>query len=267
LSARRHLGVWIGLEAVAALAALAVALALGRKLDRAGLIALGAWLVAGIVLCSAMADLRPRYLELVDPAVAGVLGIGAAVLARRRPPAAYLVGGALACVLAVPFATSIAAVRSGTQDSGTVGALPAARLAALTAFLDRHPGELAATAPGAVASLIAGQSRPVLLLGDGLGRQLVTPRALAHSGARYALLGRCAGGESGCLPVDLWARAHGRPLRVGGGLLYALTPGRAAADRGRTPTLARSRRAASHRGAAALAVAVPGIGARRHGRH
>jgi 4-amino-4-deoxy-L-arabinose transferase-like glycosyltransferase len=79
LSAQAHLGRWIGIEAVAALAALAVALALGgaRGLDRTGrggLLALGAWLVAGIGLCSAMPGLRPRYLACLDPAVAGTLG-------------------------------------------------------------------------------------------------------------------------------------------------------------------------------------------------
>src|SRR4051794_1157512 len=88
LSARRRLDAWIGVEAVAALAALAVALALGLHVirDRAGrgaFAALAAWLVAGLALCSAMPDLRPRYLELVDPAVAGVLGIGVAALGAR----------------------------------------------------------------------------------------------------------------------------------------------------------------------------------------
>jgi 4-amino-4-deoxy-L-arabinose transferase-like glycosyltransferase len=283
LSARRHLDTWFGLEAVAALAALAAALALGvahgwppwggphgraaegrslwgphggaaegwflgggthDRAARAGVLALVAWLVAGLALCSAMADLRPRYLELVDPAVAGVLGIGVARLARGGFTAATIA----ALVLAVPLGASLAAVRGGAQDSGDAGALPAARVAALSDFLARHPGGLAAAAPGAVAPLIARDGRPVLVLSDGRGRELVTPRALARSGVRYAVLGpRCApgdGGESGCLPVVRWARSHARAVSVGGGPLYVLTPACAPEARGRTPTSTSSRRTA-----------------------
>jgi 4-amino-4-deoxy-L-arabinose transferase-like glycosyltransferase len=264
LSGRRRLDTWVGVEAVAALAALAVALALGLggglvpaaplrdgprrepphdRASRGGRVALVAWLVGGLALCSAMADLRPRYLELLDPAVAGVLGIGVARLARGRGSSA-VAALVLAGVLAVPLQASLAAVRSGAQDSGDAGALPAARVAALSAFLDRHPGELAAAAPGAVAPLIVRDGRPVLLLTDGRGRRLLTPQALARSGARYVLLGPpCApgdSGESGCVPVVQWARAHGRALSVPG--LYALTPACAREDRGRTPTSTRSRR-------------------------
>ena len=90
LSSRAHLGRWIGIEAVAALAALAVALALGGarglgRLGRGGLLALGLWLIAGLALCSAMAGLRPRYLACVDPAVAACLGAGVALAVRARP--------------------------------------------------------------------------------------------------------------------------------------------------------------------------------------
>ena len=55
--------------------------------------ALVVWLVAGLALCSAMPDLRPRYLELVDPAVAAAcsasrwraLGRPGAVVAALAP--------------------------------------------------------------------------------------------------------------------------------------------------------------------------------------
>ena len=243
VSARRRLDTWFGLEAVAALAALAVALALRRRTasPRARPTGgMGAGRVArrGLALCSAMPDLRPRYLELVDPAVAGVLGIAVARLGR--PGAA--VGGARP--RRAP-SVSVGAVRSGAQDSGDAGALPAARVAALSGFLAAHPGGLAAAAPGAVAPLIADDGRPVLLLSDGRGRQLVTPAALERSGVRYALLGPpCAPGDSGCEPVVRWVRAHARAVTVGGGPLYVITRACAPAARGRTPTSTRSRRTA-----------------------
>jgi 4-amino-4-deoxy-L-arabinose transferase-like glycosyltransferase len=273
LSTQAHLVTWIGIEAVAALAALAVALSLGahRRLDRiarGGLAALALWLIAGIALTSAMPDLRPRYLACVDPAVAACLGAGIALVARRRVAAGALV---LAAVLAIPAATSIAAVDHATQDANRTGALPQTRVDALAAYL-RHAGatdDLAASAPAKVGQLIASHGRPVLILSDGQGRQLVTPAQLASDVAsgriRFALLGDACtpssgNARTGCLPVVRWAHAHGVDVsRAAGqphaGALYALSrPVGATAASGRTPTSARSRRtgraadrSASHR--------------------
>ena len=261
LSTQAHLATWIGIEATAALAALAVALSLGahRRLDhiaRGGLAALALWLVAGLAVTSAMPDLRPRYLACVDPAVAACLGAGIALAARRRRA---LGAAVLTAILAVPAATSIAAVGQGTQDAGRTGALTQARVAALAAYL-RHAGaadELAASAPAKVGQLIASNGRPVLILSDGQGRQLVTPTQLASAVAsgriRFALLGDACTPSSGnaltgCLPVVRWAHAHGVDVsRAAGqphaGALYALIrPVGATAASGRTPTSARSRR-------------------------
>jgi 4-amino-4-deoxy-L-arabinose transferase-like glycosyltransferase len=273
LSSQAHLDTWIGIEAVAALAALAAALSLGAvrrhdRIARGGLAALALWLVAGLALTSAMPDLSPRYLACVDPAVAACLGAGLALAARRRGPVAAL---ALAAVLAIPTATSIAAVAHHTQDANRTGALPQHRVDALAAYL-RHAGarnELAASAPAKVGQLIADQGRPVLILSDGQGRQLVAPQQLATDVARgrirFALLGDACTASSGnartgCLPVVRWARAHGVDVsRAAGqphaGALYALIrPVGATAASGRTPTSATSRRtgqgagrSASHR--------------------
>jgi 4-amino-4-deoxy-L-arabinose transferase-like glycosyltransferase len=273
LSAHAHLRTWIGIEAVAALAALAVALALGahRSLDRvgrAGLLAIGFWLVAGIALCSVMPALRPRYLACLDPAVAAGLGAGVALVSRRAPRAA---AGALCAVLALPLGTSIAAVAHGTQDAGRTGAMRPSRVAALSAYLRANDAgaanEVAASAPAKVGPLIARDGRPVLILSDGQGNQLVTPAHLAAAVAagqvRFALLGDActavSGNErTGCLPVVRWARRHGVDVsRAAGqphpGLLYALVPPvRAALTRrvagagasGRTPRSATSPRRA-----------------------
>ncbi len=265
LSTHAHLLTWIGIEAVAALAALAVALALGghRSLDRVGrggLLAVGLWLVAGLALCSVMPGLRPRYLACLDPAVAGALGAGVALAARRAP---RIGAAALCAVLALPLGTAVAAVANGTQDAGRTGAMRPARVAALSAYLRANaagaPNEVAASAPAKAGPLIARDGRPVLILSDGQGNQLVTPARLAAAVAtrrvRFALLGdactAASGNErTGCLPVVRWARRHGVDVsRAAGqphaGLLYALRPQVAGAEAtGRTPTSARSRRTA-----------------------
>jgi 4-amino-4-deoxy-L-arabinose transferase-like glycosyltransferase len=292
LSPQAHLLTWIGIEAVAALAALAVALALGgcRRLGRAGrggMLALAVWLLGGVVLCSAMSELRPRYLACVEPAVAACLGAGVALAARGRGHGAQIAAaGALCAVLAVPLATAVAAVDSGTQDAGRTGEMSAARVAALSAYLRANaPGaadEVAASAPAKAGPLIAHDGRPVLILSDGQGHQLVTPAQLAAAvtagQVRYALIGdgcTAASGNArtGCLPVVRWARAHGVDVsRAAGqprrGALYALMTAKAgvggngiprprgrarhpltssaggAAASGRTPTFATSRRTA-----------------------
>ncbi|HEX6620268.1 MAG TPA: glycosyltransferase family 39 protein [Solirubrobacteraceae bacterium] len=269
LSAQAHLGRWIGVEAVAALAALAVALALGGarglgRLERGGLLALALWLVAGLALCSAMPGLRPRYLACVDPAVAACLGAGVALAVRARPRPARLAGAAALCaVLALPLATAVAAVSRGVQVSGRTGAMPAMRVAALSGFLRAHTDgaadEVAVSAPSKAGPLIARDGRPVLILSDGQGNQLVSSAALARAVAggrvRYALLGDACTASSGnertgCLPVVRWARAHGVDVsRAAGqphaGALYALKRRAAAAGGcGRTATFATSPRRA-----------------------
>jgi 4-amino-4-deoxy-L-arabinose transferase-like glycosyltransferase len=287
LSAQAHLGRWIGIEAVAALAALAVALALGawRGLDRVGrggLLALALWLVAGLALCSVLPGLRPRYLACVDPAVAACLGAGVALAARARlPRVRFAAAVALGAVLALPLASAVAAVDHGTQVSGRTGAMPAARVAALSDFLRAHDAgaadELAVSAPSKAGPLIARDGRPVLILSDGQGHQLVSPAALAGAVAagrvRYALLGDActptSGNErTGCLPVVRWARAHGLDVsRAAGqprpGALYALTPRAVAgAGCGRTPTSATSPRTVPVAGRSGGRPAIRGPGRR-----
>jgi 4-amino-4-deoxy-L-arabinose transferase-like glycosyltransferase len=271
LSAHAHLGRWIGFEAVAALAALAVALALrrGRGLDRVGrggLVTIGCWLLAGIALCSAMPGLRPRYLACLDPAVAAGLGTGVVLAVRGRPRRVQGAGAALLCaVLAFPLATALAAVRQGTQASGRTGSMPAARVAALSDFLRAHTAgaadEVAVSAPAKAGPLIARDGRPVLILSDGQGHQLVSPAMLANAVAagrvRYVMLGdsctaASATQRTGCLPVVAWARAHGADVTGAAGqprrgALYALSPSApaaAAAGCGRTATSATSPRTA-----------------------
>jgi 4-amino-4-deoxy-L-arabinose transferase-like glycosyltransferase len=65
-----------------------------QRLRRAGAAGLVVWMLTGIVLFSAMARLHPRYVEAFTPAVAAMLGIGAAwaVVPRGRARLAILLG-------------------------------------------------------------------------------------------------------------------------------------------------------------------------------
>ena len=134
-------------------------------------------------------------------------------------------------------------------------------MAALSDFLQARTAgaadEVAVSAPAKAGPLIARDGRPVLILSDGQGNQLVSPATLAQAVAsgrvRYALLGDACTANSGnertgCLPVVRWARAHGVDVsRAAGqphaGALYALTRRAAAAGGcGRTATSATSLR-------------------------
>ena len=120
-----------------------------RRLSLAFAAGLGLWLLTGIVLFSHMARLHPRYVEGLVPAVAAVLGIGAAWAAeprgRLRPAALFV---ALAAV--VYYGERLL---YGTPSvwwislAGALGALAAAALARTPAL----PGELRSLlAPGGV---------------------------------------------------------------------------------------------------------------------
>jgi 4-amino-4-deoxy-L-arabinose transferase-like glycosyltransferase len=246
LSGRAHLGERFGLEAAAALAALACALALGaaRRLDRtgrAGLLALGAWLVGGLALFSTLRGLHPRYLEVLAPAVAGCLGAGVALVARRGRAAGVVAAVALAGVLAPCAVIAGAAVHRGVSDSGRPGWITADRVALLSRYLRAHQGtahyEFAALAPAKAAMIIARDGRPALVLEAYYGRPIVPVAQLAaavRSGRlRYALLGATCTQSSGdrltgCSPAARWIRAHGVDVsRQAGqphpGLLYRLS--------------------------------------------
>jgi 4-amino-4-deoxy-L-arabinose transferase-like glycosyltransferase len=303
-SSRAHLGRRIGIALAAALAAFGLALWAGvpRDLDRigrAGWWALGGWLATGLVLFSAQGTLKPRYLEAFDPAVAAILGAGVVLAGRRlvrganggrgapggrggdpRPagparPAAARLGAAalLVALLAGPAVVSVQAAAARTEDAGAPGALPAGRLARLSAYLQAHRDgaryETASVAVGKAASLIARDGQPVLVLTTTQGRALTSVASLARavrSGhVRSALVGAActpssADRATGCSPQARWIRAHGADVsRAAGqphpGLVYALGA-RAAALRarplrpGRPPALSAGRRTRSARSAA-----------------
>jgi 4-amino-4-deoxy-L-arabinose transferase-like glycosyltransferase len=175
--------------------ALAVAARSGRLRERgrlplAGAAFLGVWLVTGVGLLSMAQRMQPRYLEAVTPAIAGMLGVGVALLAaraRRRHGAAV----ALAAGAAVVAVAGAALVRPPSW--AVVAALGGAgACAALAAAPRRVPAALAACAlvaalgvPFAASLSVAHAHR------SNAGLALTAPPALstfliAHQGnARY----------------------------------------------------------------------------------
>ncbi len=207
---RASLDVRVGIELAGALLVALVVLVRGvprERTARAGWWGLLAWLATGVVLASAQGGLRPRYLEGVDPAIAAVLGAGAVLAARRW------VLGAVGVVLLVSLGVSVAGAAHHVEDSGTPGALPAARVAPLLPWLRARGGGVATSAVARGAQLIADGDRRVVFLAAGT-RPLLGARALAHDVAdgtvRTALLGgRCGATGAGCTAAERWIRVHG----------------------------------------------------------
>ncbi|MDA0161685.1 glycosyltransferase family 39 protein [Solirubrobacter ginsenosidimutans] len=236
---------------------------------RAGLAALATWLALGTVLFSLQGALRPRYLEAFDPAIAALLGAAVLLTTARardgeaaaagprartaapddRGDAAWrprraahdhhdgarrvLVGGAvgvaLVAVLLSSAVTSVRAVVAHVQDSGTVGALPAARVDRVSAYLRGHQGraryEFASLATSPAAPLIVHDGRPALVL-TAAGRDVVSvprlARLVAAGQVRTAIVG---GGcrTAGCTDLAAWIRAHGVDRSLAAGEPHART--------------------------------------------
>jgi 4-amino-4-deoxy-L-arabinose transferase-like glycosyltransferase len=228
------------LLAAVVLGSAATSLALARRrfdrLQLAGAVCLGVWLVLGVALLSHVQRLQPRYLEAVTPAIAAVTGIAVSSLAsvvRSRHASPLAVAGMVA-VLAVPAVSAVKVARAHRSDAGAPILTTPARLTALSRFLAEHRPrgryELASTSTFAAAPLIIRDARPVLMLTSLYGRPLLTGAQLQHLVARGQvryLLGRPACGASACVDVMRWARAHTRDVSAlagqPGGTLYRLS--------------------------------------------
>ncbi|HEY7932905.1 MAG TPA: glycosyltransferase family 39 protein [Solirubrobacteraceae bacterium] len=226
---------WLGWEALAALLlGIAVMISVARRgmggVSRATATGVFVWLLTGILLFSEMARLHPRYVESFTPAVAGMFGIGVALLAHSSPRGRLLALG-LTALLAIPLSTSIQAVADLTSDAGDVGALNGAEQRALSRYLLAHQAgaryELAAGASTSVASLIVQDQRPVLMLTTYNGLPFTGVSKLQHLIARgevrYAFLNsRCGPStpttSAGCAPAALWVRAHATDVSRQAGL-------------------------------------------------
>jgi 4-amino-4-deoxy-L-arabinose transferase-like glycosyltransferase len=217
---------WLGWEALVALAVGAAAVISvyhrgDTRLARASVTGIFLWLVTGVVLFSAMARLHPRYVESFTPAVAGIIGIGVAQLARAHHRL-RLLAVPLVMLLVVPLIASIQAVSDRTSDAGNVGALSASVQKSVSVYLLAHQAgaryELAAGSATSIASLIVQDQLPVVMLTTYNGLPLTSITELrglvARGELRYAFLGsHCRAGSSkagaGCTTAARWIRAHG----------------------------------------------------------
>jgi 4-amino-4-deoxy-L-arabinose transferase-like glycosyltransferase len=123
-----------------------------RRLELAFAAGLGLWLLTGIVLFSHMVRLHPRYVEGFVPAVAAVLGIGAAWAAEPRGwlrPAALLI--ALAAV--VYYGERLLYGTPGVWWISLLAALAALAVAALARVPALPEALRSLLAPGAVLAL------------------------------------------------------------------------------------------------------------------
>jgi 4-amino-4-deoxy-L-arabinose transferase-like glycosyltransferase len=226
---------WLGWEALAALLLGVVSVVIlmrrtAERVPRATAIGMFLWLLTGLVLFSQMARLHPRYVESFTPAVAGMFGVGVALVAGAPGRVRWL-ALPLTALLALPLVASIEAVKAGTSDAGNVGALATREQRALSAYLLAHQGsaryEVAAGSATGVASLIVQDRRPVLMLTTYNGQPFTNVAELkaqiAAGAVKYAFLNSLCGPRSpkttaGCAPAARWVRTHGTDVSRQAGL-------------------------------------------------
>ena len=174
----------------------------------------------------------PRAVALaavLGAAAVVTLGIGLLRPDRRRALAVAGTTLVLAAALTVPLSTSVRLVRAGSGDGEPTGALPAAQLDHLSAYLRAHQGNARYETAGArifnTVALTVKDARPVLTLMSVGDRPLLTAAQLRHDTraglVRYVLIGRpkCVShGIATCAPVLRWARAHGTDVSRAAGL-------------------------------------------------
>jgi 4-amino-4-deoxy-L-arabinose transferase-like glycosyltransferase len=127
----------------------------GAPVDRlqvAGAVFLGSWLVIGVALLSHMQRFQPRYLEAVTPAIAAIIGIGVARLASDRSLRGTVVLAAAAAAIAVGGV--LMARPSAWAVVLAAGGVPACVAVAVVARQSRHRAT-ALAACGLVAVLAA----------------------------------------------------------------------------------------------------------------
>jgi 4-amino-4-deoxy-L-arabinose transferase-like glycosyltransferase len=192
------------------------------RLQRAGTVFLGVWLVTGVGMLSMAQRMQPRYLEAVTPAIAGMLGVGVALLAghaaRRRGPAIALAAGAAlvavaGVVLVRPPAWATVLALAGAGACAALAAASRRTAAALVVYAL----VAALSVPLASSVSVARQHR------SNAGLALEAPVALStfltsHQGsARYEVASATVFRSSPLIvrdgrPVLMLTSYHGRPL-------------------------------------------------------
>jgi len=147
----------LGLEALAALLLGVPAILLGVRgppgtLRRAMGIGLIVWLLIGIALFSQMQRLHPRYVEAFTPAVAALLGIGAAWASSGKGRAPLLVLGGYLVVMLL-YAEHLLFGRTSTWWLALLAALGALALAGLARLRETPEWLRSILVPGGVLAL------------------------------------------------------------------------------------------------------------------
>jgi hypothetical protein len=128
----------------------------------------------------------------------------------------------LVCVLAIPLAASLRAVRENVSDTNRLGVLHAGELVPLSSYLRAHQGsayyEAAFDAGTKMGELVVRDARPILVLSTLNGEVFTSVarlRSLAAAGAvRYAFVDTLCGAHSppsdaDCTAPALWVQRHG----------------------------------------------------------
>jgi 4-amino-4-deoxy-L-arabinose transferase-like glycosyltransferase len=236
-------GARIGLAALAAvlLGALAAALALRSRPRGAALtpparmaVAIGVWLVCGLVLFSAMPHLQERYLEVLAPAVCATLGIAiGSLLAQQRTALTRIVlvlvsGAVVLALLGAQLATDIDLIHTNRTDSVLQDAISPA----MERYLRTHRGgahfEVASAAVFEVTGLVARDGLPVLVLNtvDGPRVRPPTLQSLIRAGqVRFYFATHGCSRSEHCLTNERWAFNHSKPVSGYRGLRRFDIPG------------------------------------------
>jgi 4-amino-4-deoxy-L-arabinose transferase-like glycosyltransferase len=210
------------LLAALVLGAVALVTTAGRKRGRfdrvqfAGVVFLGVWLVLGVALMSQMSRLQPRYLEAVTPAIAAVVGVALAHLARRAPRLFLVAVGA----------TVLAGIALAAPPSWAVVAGLAAFAGCGAAVLWRPSGAVLAalglvavlSVPSASAVAVAREHRSDAGLPVAVPSPALSAFLLAHDGgARYEVASPTVARASTLIirdarPVLMLTSLYGQPL-------------------------------------------------------
>jgi hypothetical protein len=218
-----------------------------------------AYIGASLLLAGCLAaTLVYQHSTRAIPATALVGAAGAAialaatwVALRAQAPrrwaswvSALVAGFALLGVLAAPASQSFALVRASASDGGSLGAMPAKTVTALSRYLTRHRGgrryEFAAYETATAAPLIVADDQPVLILAGTPFHTLVSVRGLSRAvragQVRYVLLSAVPANHllhpfpprSARSEIPAWVIRHGVDVTQatglrGYGILYRLS--------------------------------------------
>ncbi len=158
-------------------------------IGRAALLALGVWLLTGVILFSFAGRVHPRYLEAFTPAVAATLGLSVYALARRArdPFVAYLlVAGLGVCLLEAAAVTGRGTlVRSGLAVGVLLAGVATVLLVRGVRGIARTGGWPRGSAPELVALAVVASvmsfplARDLSLIRDHSGVQAASPQLKA----------------------------------------------------------------------------------------